>query len=298
MLNRTSAPPSTTAASLHIEEPNTIRLANGIPVYCFCNNSYDAMRLDLVFDAGTAYQTKKLLANTTNSMLKEGTLKLSSHQLSSRLDYHGSYLDLSVSKDAAWMTLFCLKRNLNYLLPLIKSMLVEPGFSEKDFEHLNNKQKNEFAVNSQKPKHLARREFNKRLFGAQTPYGQSAQLEDFDKLKVNDLKAFHKKHYHHANCRIIVSGPVDENILNKLGDYFGDRWGNPGEVIDFEQNTQFQAGLHPIQRDGSVQSAIAMGKPMINRAHPDYSGLMLLNTILGSAKTRDIPMASIHNLFR
>jgi zinc protease len=281
MLNRHTAPPTTTAAQLHIEEPKLIQLANGVPVFCFCNNSYDAMRLDLIFDAGTAFQTKKLLASTTNSMLKEGTQKLTSHQLASRLDYHGSYLDLSVNKDAAWITLFCLKRNLNYLLPLIKSMLVEPGFSEKDFEHLNNKQKNEFAVNSQKPKHLARREFNKRLFGVHTPYGQTAQLDDFDNLDTNDLKAFHKSFYHHANCRIIVSGPVDDPMMNKLGENFGDKWGNPGEVTGFDQQTSFQAGYHPIQRDGSLQSAIAMGKPMVSRAHPDYTGLMLLNTILG-----------------
>ncbi len=280
--DRLKVPPVKTSSGHQFDEPRFHRLPNGIPVHCFCNDTYEAMRLDLVFDAGQAWQSKLLVAGTTNKMLKEGTAQMSGHRLSARLDYHGSYVDLSVSKDTAWLTLFCLKRNYRHLLPLVKSMVTTPRFSEKDFLLFNMKQKSEFAVNSQKPKQIARNAFNKLVFGEHTPYGQVAGIEDFDKLLLHDLLVFHREFYHHGNCRILLSGPIDESLMALTSAYFGSEWGTySAKKPDFEHSFDFQPAYHSIERNGSLQCAIVMGKPMPHRTHPDYPGLMLLNTVFG-----------------
>jgi zinc protease len=267
--------------NIQVQEPELHRLSNGIPLYCFGNKSYDAMRLDLVFEAGSVYQDKILVAGTSNKMLREGTSKLSSQSLSARLDYHGSYIDLSMDKDTAWLSLFCLQRNFYYLLPIIKSMVVSPRFSERDFSMINNKQKNAFAVNRKKPKHLARNLFNRKLFGEATPYGQTAEVDDFDKLRVDDLPPFHQKFYHHANCRMIASGPVDKSIIQKIEMIFGDSWGVAGPVGGIDHSIDFKPDNVFFNLKGSLQSAIYLGKPIINREHPDFAKLVVLNTILG-----------------
>ncbi len=281
MPERLSPPPSKTAESIQLSEPKQMLLDNGIPVYCFCNPTYDAMRFDMLFEAGQAHQPKLLVANATNSMLREGTKRLSSHRLTSRLDYHGSYIDLSVSKDRGWLTLFCLKRNFRYLLPLVFEMINSPRFGKQDLAHYVRKQKNEFIVNSKKPKQLANRAFHKLMFGSQTPYGQVAQAENFDQLTTTDLQDFHHERYHYANSRILVSGPVSEQMLNSINKQFGGEWGYAGHAEDFQQNTDFKPQFHHIKMNGSLQSAITIGKPMVKRSHSDYAGLLLLNTVLG-----------------
>jgi predicted Zn-dependent peptidase len=36
-----------------------------------------------------------------------------------------------------------------------------------------------------------------------------------------------------------------------------------------------------VEKQDAVQSSIRIGKKMFNRMHPDYPGMMVLNTVLG-----------------
>lgn len=281
MLDRIEAPEIRKLNQLKISRPGYYVLSNGLPVYQFTNDSYNAMRLDLIFNAGSAFQKKMLEAGTTNIMLRESNSKWSSQRLSAKLDYHGSYIDLSIDKDNAWLTLFCLRKNFNYLLPLIRSMVTTPRFSPNDFLLVNSKQKNTFAINDQKPRHIARKLFNKKIFGENTPYGQIAELTDFDKLSVDNLKQFYRQYYHFGNCRMIVSGPVNDKHLARLEDTFGDEWGYHDNIKSFDQHTDFTPGIFRSKLINSLQSAIFMGKPLVNREHPDFPKLLVLNTVFG-----------------
>lgn len=136
-------------------------------------------------------------------------------------------------------------------------------------------------INSKKPKQMAARAFHKLLFGNQTPYGQVARAESFDQLTINDLQGFHRNRYHYKNCRILISGPVSEKLMQHINKQFGGEWGNAGHHSDFRQESDFIPQFHRIDMNGSLQSAISLGKPMVNRTHADYAGLLLLNTVLG-----------------
>ncbi|PKP51708.1 MAG: hypothetical protein CVT92_12090 [Bacteroidetes bacterium HGW-Bacteroidetes-1] len=278
---RLHAPSVITASSINLNEPQCIVLPNGIPVYSFPDLSQQALRFDLILDAGSAIQQKLLVASTTASMIKEGSTKYSATSIHKRIDYHGAYLDTQSTRDYTSISLFCLAKSLQYLLPILESILKEPLFKQRDFDVFNLRQKEQFLVSNQKNKHVANRIYTKKLYGEGTPYGQVAEENDFDKLQTSDLKSYHSQHFHPANCSIIISGPVNEKTLKEIEQYFGDQWSLKKKQTDFEQNTLFNPGLHQVDKPGSLQSAIMMGKPMIHRTHPDYFGVLVMNTILG-----------------
>ena len=41
-----------------------------------------------------------------------------------------------------------------------------------------------------------------------------------------------------------------------------------------------------VNRPGSVQTGYMLGEPAINRVHPDYDAMQVMNTILGGANGR------------
>lgn len=279
--DRTTQPPLKQIDSLSIGQPKTIVHSNGLTQHTFDSNNHDAIRLDLIFKAGTAMQSKLLAASTTNRMLKEGTTKHSGHHIASRMDYHGAYIDLTTTKDYCWASLFALKKSIPRLLPLLAEMIKEPAFKPADFRILNSQQKQDFVVNSQKPKHMARQLFNEMIFGAETPYGQSATVSDFDKLSRSDLAEFHSRFYNHRNATLILAGAIDESVQKAVNDHFSDEWGSAGIAQTVMQQSVQATGEHWTEKPGSLQSAIQMGKLAMKRNHPDFAGFIMLNTVLG-----------------
>ncbi len=73
-------------------EPERFILDNGIPVYAIQAGSEDILKLDLVFNAGSFYQTQPLLASLTNKCLQEGTKSYSSKEIAEKVDFYGAHL--------------------------------------------------------------------------------------------------------------------------------------------------------------------------------------------------------------
>jgi zinc protease len=96
-----------------------------------------------------------------------------------------------------------------------------------------------------------------------------------------DLLNYYKKIYHPANCTIIISGKIEDNLLSLLEDLFGN-WTSEEDKEKFEVNyISSDEKLHYIEKLEALQSAIRIGIPFVNRTHPDFIGLQVLNTALG-----------------
>jgi predicted Zn-dependent peptidase len=81
---------------------------------------------------------------------------------------------------------------------------------------------------------------------------------------------------------IIVSGKINNKTAELLNFYFGntghDEINNdtPVKIIKGEKNKK----IH-VNKSGAVQSAVRIGSVTINKRHPDYPGLKVLDSVLG-----------------
>ena len=281
--NRKIIPNNKKTAELIISKPEHSLLQNGLDLYLIESGQEDVTRLDIVVGAGSVFQQKPLCSSFTNYLLKEGTNNLSSQQIAEELDFHGAYLNTSTSKDKAVITLFSLTKHLSKLLPMLKSLVTEASFPEKEFEIQRDRKRQEFLVNSEKVRSIAQREFNKLIFGEKTVYGRVAQLEDFDLITNNHLKTFHKNFYQPKNSYLIVSGKPDKESKKLISRLFGEEWhNNDFEIIKPSNIATGQYGQEKVlKKDKFLQSAIRVGKNTINKYDKDYSKLIFTNTILG-----------------
>lgn len=265
-----------------LQEPEYFILDNGIPVYLINAGTEDVMRIDFTFDAGQTQEHKALLSSTTNMMLTEGSRGYTSNQMKESLDFLGAFYNLYAEKDRAGLILYFANRHLNKILELASEILSHPLFPEDELKTLMQKRLNQYLVNREKVNHIAMEQFFESIFGSHHPYGRKIIPEDFSTMTSTMIKEFHSAFYVPGKMAIIVSGKIEKDIISLINRYFGI---SKGEKIFTQKSSN-----HPVASDNkkihfsrkeAVQTAVRIGCPVINRCHPDYPGLKILNVILG-----------------
>ena len=261
----------------------TFHLPNGIPVSLMEAGSQDVTRIDWVFPAGAVQADVPLLASTVANLIFEGTSTRTSSQISETLDFYGAYLNAQTYHHNSVITLFCLARDLKVLLHLVEDVIKDATFDPVEFEIYIDKRRQEHLVESDKVKTIAARKFSQVIFGDDHPYGRKLELHHFDTLKREHLIDFYKNAFTPHECRIVVAGQPGADLADLLTHHFGSKnW----EQGPFNQNgvgpiCPSNQMFHLVEREGALQSAIRIGRPLFNNHHPDFIPLQVVNTILG-----------------
>jgi predicted Zn-dependent peptidase len=281
-INRKIQPKTRFVETFSFPEPETFMLDNGIPVYQLSAGTQAITKIEFIFNAGSWFEEKPLVAKFTNKLLKEGTKSYSAAEIHETIDYFGAHLEVTSDKDMAYVTLYSLNRHLNHLLPVLREIILEPVFPEKELATRVQNKKQEFLINCEKVKYIARWKFNELIFGTSHPYGKFFEVDDFDQVTPSDLANFHKNHYTVNYCKIIVAGKIPADLTSSLNKLFGG-YKNHEPLINNKPNPIDYTNQHQvhIKKDKAIQSAIRIGKVFVNKTHPDYLKLKVVNTILG-----------------
>lgn len=282
-MNRALSPDIKIIEQLHLPEVQLMQLDNGVPVYSINSGEQEVVKVELMFRAGKWYEPKNLVADLTNRMLREGTSTKSAKEIADTFDYQGANIQYSAAFENAGVTLFSLTNKAETLLPLLYEILTDAVFPQGELDTVLNNRKQRLKVELEKNDFIANRQFVDALYGQKNPYGRITQFEDFDHISVDDLKRFHKQYYNAANLTIIVSGRFSNSLIESLNKNFG---GN-----EWKRETADTSIVHPVEsstqliqhtdKADSVQSAIMLGNLSINKKHPDFLKLSVLNTVFG-----------------
>jgi predicted Zn-dependent peptidase len=262
---------------------NRLTLPNGIDVSLIEAGSQDVAKIDWVFPSGAVQAGKPLLASTVGNLILEGTHTRSSAEISDTIDFYGAFLNVQTFHHNSVITLVCLTKELPELLPLVEDVVRNASFDAKEFSIYLNKRRQEFILDSEKVRTIAARQFGSVIFGSDHPYGRQLELAHFDTLTCDELVEFHQKAYTPLGCRIVVAGQPGKEIIPLLTKYFGSPAWLPGSVNlngvgEIQTCTE---KFHLTEREGALQSAIRIGRPLFNNTHPDYIALQVVNTLLG-----------------
>lgn len=257
-------------------------LNNGASLFLMESGTEDIMRMEFVFRAGMIQEHLPLLATSVNMMLTEGTEKYSSEELNTILDYYGIFINQVAEKDNAGLTVYFLNRHLEKVLGIVREILFHPVFPEKELRTLINKRLSWFRINKEKVHHLASEQFFESLFGSHHPYGRQVLERDFGEINSALLRDFHTRFYIPEKMAVIISGRIHEDTVNMFQKYFGELRSQGNYIEDFvgQINGDSTRKKH-INKKGALQTALRIGSTAINKRHPDYPGLKILNVVLG-----------------
>jgi len=279
-MNRLQAPEYTTQFNFPAIAPEQHQLANQMQLFVINAGSQALCKIEMVFNAGNYFESNALVANATNSLMREGTSNKSAGEIAELLDYYGAFLETAVYKDKASVILYSLNKHLHKTLPVMMDLIQNAIFPEKELLLYKTNQKQKFMVNQQKVDHVARNHFNAMLF-KDTPYDQFIEANYYDELSQIQLQNFFKDRYAGNGAYMVIAGKITDDVLNQVKQEAGIIALKPVNEKKNYINTQNGRTELLIEKKDAMQSAIRIGCRLFNKTHPDYFNMQVLNTILG-----------------
>ena len=153
----------------------------------------------VVFDAGSARDGERPgLASLTAAMLSEGAADLDADAIAERVEAVGAELGAGVDRDTSFARLRSLTEPeaLETALDTLIKVLAEPRFDASEFERVQQNRLTGLRLAEQDPGSVGQKALYRAVFGdhpyASDPSGTAASVAA---LTVDDLRAFHQRHY-------------------------------------------------------------------------------------------------------
>lgn len=282
MLDRKVAPPVQPLASVTLPAADVFSLPNGARLHVLHNDAQPVVRLQIVFRAGKWYDPEPGVSLLTARMLLEGTRTRTARQIADEIAFYGASLECEQGFDRATLTLYCLTRHLEQLLPLVLEVATEPTFPETELEMLQKRTIQNVRIERQKTSYLAAERFSRNLYGPAYPYGVVFDEIAFAAIRQASVKAFHEAAYNLSTAEIFLCGDISKPISQKVAQTFGQ-----GEkaTVDYVQQSPLSptsiASHDYVTVTDSLQASLRIGRlwPALN--HPDSHKLQVLVKVLG-----------------
>ncbi len=272
-------PPLTIPSAVEIEAAEKRVLPNGMALYTLPANDFEVLRVTFVFRAGPSVQRVPFSASTTANLLAEGTRRFTARELAERLDYYGSWYDVNLDRDYAYISFATLSKFYRETLEAAAEILLYPVFPEEELHTYCAKRKQRLLIDRQKVDVRAREAFARALFGERHPYGISYDGALYDTLTRADVETFYRTHYTAENCFVVCSGRITDDERQAVAAIAEQIPHGAKALPEFPapQTTHEVKVAHA----GAVQSSIRIGRLLFGREHPDFVGMQVVAAALG-----------------
>lgn len=257
-------------------------LSNGIRCI-FQERKSEIVHVGLMINVGARDEEKEKegLAHFIEHALFKGTKKRKSYHILNRLEEVGAELNAYTTKEETCVYASCLEPDVSRSLDLIKDIVFNSIFPEKEIEKEKSVIIEEIQSYQDNPFEMIFDEFEARLFAKHSLgnniLGSATTLKTMSRQDIID---FQKEHYFTNQMVISVVGGISSKRIKKLIEkYFGDipeRRGDIKRVVPLDSQV-FNEKLH----QDTNQAHILIGNRAYPAMHPNRRSLLLLNNILG-----------------
>ncbi len=268
---------------LKLQPYQQFTLDNGVPVYTINAGAQEVTLIELVFFAGNWYEDKNIVAGTANHLLKNGTSKRSAFEINEHFEYYGAYLNRNCFNETANITLHCLNKHLEKVLPVIEELITDAVFAEEEIAIYKQNQIQRLKVSLQKCDFVANRFIDEYLYGFNHPYGRYTSIEEFNALQREQIVDFYNRYYRNGKCIIFVAGKLQDNLFSQLNKTIGHLPLNKLDLAEKHHHvtSSKEKKRNIINDENGVQGAIRIARPFPNRRHPEFTKAQVLNNVFG-----------------
>ncbi len=275
-------PPIKEFSTLRLDWPTPVTLDNGIPVWVVGNGDDDICRMALYIAGGNLEEPRPLVASMTANLAVRASRESSAAAVAEAFDYYGAWRSARAHDHCVALTLSSLKRNFEQTCALFCQCVLDPSFPQDEVELLKGRLASSYSTAQERVSFLAERELLRMHYGPNHKLAQMPTPEGIAQVTTADIAQFWQQHYHNANVRVILSGKITSRELRIVNNTLG-KWHVTGPALmPQEQELQPSTDMMRIaDKPGALQSAVQMIMPTVQRRHPHYFALRILNTVLG-----------------
>jgi zinc protease len=284
-VDRTKPPQTPPVPGYKLPAIYETKLPNGMGVVLVEDARFPLVTARLNFQAGSKFDPKDMpgLAEAVAALLTEGTKTRNSRQLSEETDSMGGSLSGSAGADSLTIAGNALSENLTRLLTLMADVSRNAIFPADEVNLYKQNRTQELMAQRSQPAFLAEEKMAEVVY-ASTPYGRIAPTQQaIQKLETKVLASFRDTYLTPNNAVLILIGklPARTEIMKSITDQFG-----PWAKKDLPAAAKIEPPAPKrqivlVDRPGSVQADIHVGRLAPTRLSSEYFPLMVGNTILG-----------------
>lgn len=259
-------------------------LSNGLHLYFFEDHQLPLVKIRVMVRGGETGEEKIGQAELFGEVLRSGgTQSMSGDKVDEYLETIGAEIESYAgdSYTALWSQM--LSENRNEVIPLFAEFMTAPAFSEDKIELQKTKMRSEISRRNDEAMGLARREFIKLVYGADSPYARQIEYKDVEALDRGDLLKFHRKYFRPEETYIAVLGDFDPKEMKASFEKLLGGWKNdsPKPAYKVPEIPSPKASINFIEKNDVEQSTILLGHLGLRLDDPDYPSVNMLSEVLG-----------------
>ena len=266
-------------------------LSNGINIYGIEHNELPLVQFSLRIDGGQVLDpidkigTSVMLA----SILNEGTENKTPAELEEAIGLLGARISISSDLEALYVSGNTLSRNLEETVSLVIEMLTQPRWDSKSFDIVKSRRLTSIKQSKTRPQLVSINALRKQLYGETHPrsFPIGGTIKSVNQITMEDLKEHFYKYISPKVAHIHIVGNINKQKAQNALKELGDNWSGGQVNIPTISNVVIppEPKLFFIDIPSAKQSAITIGKPIVQGSDPNHYKLQVVNNRLGAGSS-------------
>lgn len=267
----------------------TAALDNGMKVYGIENNEVPLVQFDITIPGGQLLDPrgKEGISSLLSDLMMEGTASKTPAELEEAIGLLGASIKLYSTNEDFHITGSCLSKNFEGTMALVKEILIEPRWDEKEFNRLKQALETNLKGREANPNAIASLVTNRLVYGDEHIFSvpRTGTLGSIKNITLEDVKEYYKK-LAANNATLHIAGAVSKSKATTIATVLNDFKGASVELPKQNLPTESKAGtLYFVDVPGSKQSVIMISKLALSAKDEQANNLNFANEILGGGSS-------------
>ena len=264
-------------------------LSNGIKLYGIENSEVPLVQFDITIPGGQLLDPKgkEGVASLLSDLMMEGTATKTPADLEEAIGLLGANINMYSAREDFHITGSCLTKNFPETIAIVKEMLLEPRWDEKEFDRLKLALKTSLKGREANPNAIGSSTFSKLIYGDNHRFGVpgSGTLESTKDITLQDLKDYYKN-LSSNDAKFHIAGAISKSDTEKALATLDDWKGESVALPKFELPADNKKGnLYFIDVPNAKQSVVYIGKLALSANDENANNLDFANEILGGGSS-------------
>jgi zinc protease len=263
------------------------QLKNGMVVYLMEDRELPLVSGSAIVKTGQRLEPSEKvgLADLVGTVMRSGGSELHpADELNQILEAKAAIVETSIDTSSGVASFDALSEDLDRVFNLFAEVIRSPAFPQDKLELAKNQQKGSISRRNDDPSDIASREFQKLLYGKDSPYGRTIEYATLDNISREDIINFYANSFYPDRTILGIVGDFDSTEMKVLIEKaFGDWQPAPKSesAITIPSASQKQkTGVFLVDRPDLTQSNILLGHIGGQLDSPDYPALTVVNGVL------------------
>lgn len=262
--------------------------ANGILVYLMEDHELPLVQGKILFRTGSVFDPPEQvgLADLTGDAMRIGGTQIHRpDEVNHLLEKRAASVETGIEETLGSATFNVLTEDTETVLDLFAEVIQKPAFSSEQIQLLKTQAEGVIARRNDDPNQIVRREFKKLIYGAESPYARTIELNTLRNISRKDIVNFYEKYIRPENAILGIVGDFDTaKMRNLIEEKFG-KWQVKTPLVippNPPVSVNSKPGVFAVNQSQLNQSSVQIGHLGGMYNSPDYAALSVLNDIFNS----------------